>query len=220
MPKKSNFLRTLEKMNQNGIINPIIAPVTQRLECHPYKVEVDGPIPSRRTMNLNTRLFLKINSLVGKNRWFDAFGRAGAEWVIIAMGGWFLASIYISKLEIWLPIFFSLGLWLVGIGISFGIGFLVREFRPRIEHPESRLLFAPISNWKSFPSDHSLSAWLVFFLALIFGLPGAWALLPMALWVGWGRVYAGLHYPLDVVGGICLAGVLAVVGYYILQIIV
>ncbi|KKP59446.1 MAG: Bacitracin transport permease protein BCRC [Candidatus Magasanikbacteria bacterium GW2011_GWC2_34_16] len=167
-------------------------------------------------MSKNVDLFLEINSLVGKNRWFDAFGRAGAEWVIIAMGGWFLASIYISKLEVLFPIIFSLLLWLIGIGISFIIGFLVKEFRPHIYHPESRVLFTPLSNWKSFPSDHSFSAWLVFFLALIFGLPGAWALLLLALWVSWGRVYAGLHYPLDIVGGVVLAGLLAILGYYIL----
>ncbi len=39
----------LEKSPKSAIIPPL-APVTHRLECHPYKVKVDGSIPSRRTM--------------------------------------------------------------------------------------------------------------------------------------------------------------------------
>lgn len=34
------------------IFSKVNAPVTQRLECHPYKVEVDGSSPSRRTMGI------------------------------------------------------------------------------------------------------------------------------------------------------------------------
>ncbi len=171
-------------------------------------------------MNWNIRLFFKINSLVGKSRLFDAIGRAGAEWAIIAMLGWFGASVFVANLPdkkaaLW-PIVFFVGSWLVGWVISIGLGLIVREPRPHITYPEAKLLFTPTMSWKSFPSDHALSSWLLFFTALHFGLPGAWALLPLTLWVVWGRVYAGLHYPFDIAGGTVLAAFVAVLQYLVL----
>ena len=53
-------------------------------------------------------------------------------------------------------------------------------------------------------------------MALVFQLPAAWWLAPLALWVSWGRVYAGLHYPFDIVGGAAVAGLVAMFSYYIL----
>ena len=49
-------------------------------------------------MDWNARLFLAINRLVGKNRWFDAFGRAGAEWVIFGMAAWFLVGLWMVRM--------------------------------------------------------------------------------------------------------------------------
>lgn len=171
-------------------------------------------------MNSNVRLFFAINRLVGKNRFLDAFGSAGAEWVIVAMVGWYGSSAAIAHFPDWRvllkPAVITGAAWLIGWIVSQLIGLIVREHRPHVSYPETRILFTPMSNWKSFPSDHALSAWLIFFLALVFGLPAAWALLPMALWVSWGRVYAGLHYPFDIIGGASLAGLLAVAAQFIL----
>ena len=49
----------------------------------------------------------------------------------------------------------------------------------------------------------------------MFHFPGAWATIPMALWVMWGRVYAGLHYPLDILGGVGVAAFAATLVYYV-----
>jgi membrane-associated phospholipid phosphatase len=160
-------------------------------------------------MNWNHKLFFKVNSLVGKNAWLDAFGRAGAEWVIIGMGGWYLTISFIlhfgNRYLMWLPIF-TLGIAeLFSLAISNIIGYVSKEVRPRLKFPEAKVLFFPFSSWKSFPSDHIAAAFLMFFLALIFNFPTAWSLLPLALWVGWGRVYSGVHYPLDILGGFVLS---------------
>lgn len=171
-------------------------------------------------MDLNSRLYLKINSFLGHNRWLDTFGRAGAEWAIFGSVSWYIVSAFVAfwperRAVLWCLLFLG-ALWALGLIMSWGIGLLVKEVRPHLKFPGSKLLFLPLSNWKSFPSDHSMSAWLIFFLAVVFSLPGAWALLPLALWVSWGRVYAGVHYPFDVVGGMSLAGLLAMFGYYLL----
>lgn len=172
-------------------------------------------------MNMNERLFLKINASAGKSRILDAIARAGAEWVVFGMVGWYVSISLIlnfgNKTAMYLPIITFLICSGVGLIISNIIGFYVQEPRPRLRFPEIKILFWPASSWKSFPSDHSLGAFLIFFLALVFNLPTVWGLLPLAVWVGWGRVYAGVHFPLDIVGGAALSGLFAIVSYYILH---
>ncbi|MFA6548090.1 MAG: phosphatase PAP2 family protein [Candidatus Magasanikbacteria bacterium] len=174
-------------------------------------------------MNLNYELFLKINAKTGQNRWLDAFARAGAEWVVLGMAGWYVAISLIlnfgKEFAMYLPImtFFVCGC--VGLLVSNATGFFVQEVRPRLRFPEIRILFSPMSSWKSFPSDHTFGAFLIFFLALIFNFPTAWGLLPLAVWVGWGRIFSGVHFPLDVVGGVFLAGLMSIVSYFVLSFI-
>lgn len=174
-------------------------------------------------LDINTKVFLKINAPVGKSKLLDAFGRAGAEWVIIAMSGWYIAGVFIiglpEKAKIFWPLAFFAAAWCVGWTIGLVMGISMREPRPYISYPQTRLLFQPLMSWKTFPSDHSMSAWLIVFMAYIFNLPGAWALAPMALWVVWGRVYAGLHYPLDVLGGMGVAVFAAALTYYMMSLL-
>lgn len=164
--------------------------------------------------DINKIIFDRINSLQAKNRWLDAFGRAGAEWVIIAMIGWYVSSSFIDRLpnmqRVLAPIVGFIIVWVLSWLISIVIGLVVKEPRPQVNEPSIKQLFTPFMNWKSFPSDHAMSAFLIFFMALIFGLSGAWALLVFALWVVWGRIYSGVHYPIDILGGIVVAGLTSV----------
>ena len=171
-------------------------------------------------MNWNTRWFFRVNKLVGTNLWLDAFGRAGAEWVVVAMVFWYVVSAWIgyapdTHSASWAILFFGTA-WALGWLLDVGIGVVVREPRPHVRYPESKLLFRPLMSWKSFPSDHAMTAWLIFFLALMFHLPFSWSLLPLALWVSWGRVYVGAHYPFDIVGGLAVAGFVAVLAWQLL----
>lgn len=172
-------------------------------------------------LDLNTKVFLKINAPVGKSKLLDAFGRAGAEWVILAMAGWYVAGVFIiglpDKAKIFWPLAFFAVAWCVGWTIGLVMGLSIREPRPYITNPQTKLLFKPLMNWKSFPSDHSMSAGLLVFLSFIFNLPGAWATIPMALWVAWGRVYAGLHHPLDILGGVGVAVFVAALARYVVN---
>jgi len=171
-------------------------------------------------MNANVRLFFKINELQAKkNRWWDAIGRAGAEWAIVAMVAWYGAATVIDQAQnnqVILVRFLTLGIaWICGWLINVGIGLLVKEPRPHVTYPESKLLFQPKMSWKSFPSDHAMSAWLIFFLSVVFALPGVEVLFFLALWVCWGRVYAGVHYPFDTIGGMLVAALVSMVALYI-----
>lgn len=54
----------------------------------------------------------------------------------------------------------------------------------------------------SFPSGHATFAFLLLgSLAPGASRPLRWGLLAAALWVGWSRVAAGAHFPVDVLGG-------------------
>lgn len=168
-------------------------------------------------MKWSENLFLKINGLLGKNRWLDSFGRAGAEWAIVAMGAWYITACFLVFGETG-QIVFCVGilaiLILVGWVINIILWLFKKEVRPHLRFPESKYLFWPASSWKSFPSDHAMCAFIIFFCALFLSLPGAWALLILALWVIFGRVYAGVHYPHDVLGGAMVATAISLL-YYI-----
>ena len=134
-------------------------------------------------MSWNFKFFQRINALVGKNHWLDAFGRAGAEFVIFAMVGWYITADLVTFRPDWADVFrplitlgvMALGGWLLNIWL----GIIVKEPRPHVTHPESKLLFKPWMSWKSFPSDHAMLAWLVFFAALLFNLPYKPILFPL-----------------------------------------
>ena len=172
-------------------------------------------------MSLNLRLLFKINSLVGRNRWLDWFGLIGARWVIVFAVIYYIFIVY-SDFGTWgvRPIIcaFTLLIWVAGWLVSLLLGAALRRPRPFITHPELTKLFQPLTIWKSFPSDHAFTVWLLVFLSGAFRLEGAWFLLPLALWISWGRVYTAVHYPGDIIGGGALAGlavgVLYGVGYF------
>lgn len=172
-------------------------------------------------MNLNVKLFFKINELLAKkNPWLDAFGRAGAEWVIVAILAWYGIATIIDQAPdnraILVRFFVLTSCWIAGWLIDIFIGIVVKEPRPHITYPESKLLFQPRMSWKSFPSDHAMSAWLMFFLGIVFNLPGVEGLFFLALWVCWGRVYAGVHYPFDTVAGMLVAALVSMGALYTL----
>jgi undecaprenyl-diphosphatase len=106
------------------------------------------------------------------------------------------------------------------IAIIFGrIIALALPFRPRPMHEEALHLVLPFgmtSGWESlsaFPSDHA-----VLFFALATGLLfiskwlGTFALFYALLFIGFPRVYLGLHYPSDIIAGAVIGISIALAG--------
>src|SRR3989339_660921 len=81
-------------------------------------------------MNMNESLFLKINAKTGKSRILDTFGRAGAEWVVFGMAGWYITISLIlnfgNKFAMYLPILTFFVCSAVGLIASNIIGFYVQ----------------------------------------------------------------------------------------------
>lgn len=159
------------------------------------------------------KLFLKINATVGKNKTRDRLMVFGANWLIVVMVGvvvlygvvrWSVGDTIwlLWYLNIFLFVFF----WAEVISYLFGL--LFRRPRPVVEFPESMQLIKTMTTWKAFPSDHAITAFLLSG-TLFFILPRSLLLIvPMyiaAIGVSVSRVYAGVHYPRDIVGGFIIA---------------
>jgi len=160
--------------------------------------------------NWNKQSFFKINGLVGRYKWLDVFGWVGGKIVIFAMIILYiiLAFLFIPSCKFLIVEFAFSGLVVVlGLLLSLFIGSRAKIRRPFTSYPKKvKKLFSPsLFKWKSFPSDHVMIAYLLIFFSIQFGLFWVIIFSIMALWVAWGRIFGGVHYPLDSLGGILIA---------------
>jgi undecaprenyl-diphosphatase len=152
-------------------------------------------------MNFDYQIFQLINSFAGKNVFLDALGIAAAEYLIFIMAAIVLLLIFWIKykairLQIINSVAASVLAWAVNAAIS------VIYFRPRpfVSH-EAINLINKSADSKSFPSDHTAIAFALAFSVYFFNRKLGILLLALAILVAFGRIYVGVHYPLDIVGG-------------------
>ncbi|MFH1292458.1 MAG: phosphatase PAP2 family protein [bacterium] len=176
-------------------------------------------------MNWNQTLFFKIHDLAGKNKFLDAFSVFGGRWLIylvilLYFLYWLLVQNVFSFLLFILMAIFTAG-WLVGLLLNYLLHLIVRKPRPYSAYPDKvKPLFIPfIGKQKSFPSDHAMTVFLPAMIFLFLSPQLCLFFTLLALWVCWGRIYAGVHYPADILGGIfvsCISSSLIVYFYYLL----
>jgi undecaprenyl-diphosphatase len=86
---------------------------------------------------------------------------------------------------------------------------LVDRPRPFVRYPEPKIL-VPRPHDASFPSGHAATSFAAATI-LSFAFPkAAPAFLVLAAAVAYSRVYVGVHYPLDVLGGAALGALVAI----------
>ncbi|HAZ28746.1 MAG TPA: hypothetical protein DCY48_03170 [Candidatus Magasanikbacteria bacterium] len=158
------------------------------------------------TLSWSQKLFLKINGTLGRRAWLDRIMVFFATWGIVALFGIAVFDIvffHASSLS-----WFMLAVPLVAAGSALCIHWVVaviwRHKRPHAELSNVKTLCSTVQEFKSFPSDHAMIATVLavsvfFFSDVVYGmgLAGLWALCVAA-----ARVYVGLHYPRDFLGGI------------------
>lgn len=100
---------------------------------------------------------------------------------------------------------------LVALGLNQVIGHIVARPRPFLAMPSAHVLIAKTHDF-SFPSDHTtVAAAVTVALWLVdrrLGLVAA----GFALIMAFARVYVGVHYPGDVLGGFVVGGLVAAAG--------
>ncbi len=173
------------------------------------------------------KLFLRINNQVGKRRWLDLFMIFCARWLIYILlvpllyFGWVTSILAYKNTEttfsytVLLTIF---GVFFLSYIISLILGIILKKKRPVRELPNIKTLVPTLATWKSFPSDHTMFSFLMAYFFFFFnGGFSIWfvSYFFLASLVAVGRVYTGVHYPRDILGGFSLAS-LAFLCYYLL----
>ncbi len=168
-------------------------------------------------INLDHQFFNLIYSLKGTWPLLDACAFFCAKYLIFFMA--VLVIVWWLKLNYPFKNFsFNQQKMPLHISLAAGISFLVSQligliyFRPRPFASNSDVIndINPMSE-KSFPSDHTTIAFAIAAAVYCHHKKMGALLLILALLVGLGRIYTGVHYPLDVVGGI-IVGTISVFG--------
>ncbi len=157
--------------------------------------------------NWDWNLFLAINHLAGKLAWADRLGiflaaDAFALFAVLLVALWFLpavADLRRSRQRYVVNAMIAAGAALV---TAHSISVLFYRARPFVAHSVNLLISHGADS--SFPSDHTAFAFVV--VAALWPVLGRtrWVWLALAVAIGLARVFVGVHYPTDVLGGAAL----------------
>ena len=164
---------------------------------------------------LNMALFHMINQYAGLNPFVDTIAILAAQYmplifVIVLIYLWIKKGTKTKNI-----VLYSIYAAILGLIINYVIGLLYFHPRPFMI-PVGTTLF-PYAAETSFPSDHttfmlSIALMMSYFketrkigiILAVLGLIG-----------GLSRVFAGVHFPLDILGSVCVAIIVSLVIYYL-----
>ncbi len=161
---------------------------------------------------MNQELFLAINSFAGKNHILDLFMIGSAKavpylFILVLIYLWFR-----DKKNEALYAGYSASL---GILISKTIGLVYFHPRPFMDNLGTMIIHHKADS--SFPSDHTTFTMSIAFMLLTFKSTRNLAIILtfLALLCGIGRIYVGVHYPFDILGGIIVAAIATAIIYFL-----
>jgi undecaprenyl-diphosphatase len=161
-------------------------------------------------MTWNVATFSAINGLAAHTTWLDPVLAAFALWgglvllvLILGIAWWRHRDRY------WSAVLTGVAA-VVALGVNQLVGALWFEQRPFVAlHGVTMLLAHPADN--SFPSDHAVIAGALAVGTLLFARRWGIVAVVVAVLLALARVYAGMHYPLDVIAGLAIGALVALV---------
>jgi undecaprenyl-diphosphatase len=167
------------------------------------------------------KLFFRINRSIGGRPLLDKVMFAAAYWFIYFFAAcvllWALIALPPVLFKNYIKLLLTAGVF--SLVTSYVIALVWTHRRPSIEFPEIQQILLPFNTWKSFPSDHTLVSFVVFFITLFIGAP--WYIVCVffcfATLISVSRVYVGVHYPRDIVGGFVLALLYSLLAFWLLS---
>lgn len=145
-----------------------------------------------------------IYSLIGQSAAFDFLIKAFAQYLPYAFLG---GAIWFFLRHSWRESIYGFCFATLTAIVSRGIiTEIIRAIYPRLR-PFEALNFEPlfIDTHQSFPSGHTAFFFAIAFSIFLFNKKIGWLFISLAFLNGVARVFAGVHWPLDILGGISAA---------------
>lgn len=152
---------------------------------------------------MNSQLLLLINGWAGKSPLLDAAMIVCAQYLVyiifaVALG----CIIVLARRREWMCIVYFFATLVVSFILLKIAGMFPLDHRPFMDHTLTQLVAH--ASGKSFPSDHTTVTTAIAMGILLFtGFRKiGWLFLAAAVLIGFSRVFVGIHYPLDILGGL------------------
>ena len=166
--------------------------------------------------------FLAVNRFARDTPWLHAPMRLFAEYGVVLFAVLLLVSFWLARREdtravaasLWAPLGATLAL-----ALAQPVSHLVAAPRPYTVYPHALVLVARTADY-TFPSDHATMAGAVAAgIALTHRRlrPVVVTAVVAALLMAFARVYAGAHFPRDVLVGLAFGGVVTVAGWCVVR---
>ncbi len=156
-------------------------------------------------MSADIFLFQIVNGLVGKSGTFDALGIFAAVLLLPMLGFLILPAAFSSKVSEGEPWWKFVAHAAVSAGIAYAFvrvaGALMFRPRPFVSLSGIQQLISMSPDISSFPSGHASVAFALAFAVWYADRVWGWVFFAAAAAISAGRVFVGVHFPLDILGG-------------------
>lgn len=152
--------------------------------------------------SVDTKLFHSIYDLAGASEFWDQTAIYGARYSLVVFAGILLVCLFWNRKIFWTG--FLAAVLARGIFTE-----LIRYFyfrpRPFVVFSNIQALIDKNPAESSFPSGHAAFMFAIAFSVYLYNRKLGAILIAAALFLSFARIYVGVHYPTDILGGILVA---------------